>query len=77
MASDPESAPLPPRSRALVRYALLLTRTPQRVTAADLISLRDAGFGDPGIHDAASVTAYFNFVNRIAAGLGVEQEHEP
>lgn len=60
-----------------MRYALLLTRTPQQVTAADLIPLREAGFGDPGIHDAASVTAYFNFANRIAAGLGVEREREP
>ncbi len=77
MVTNPESAPLPPRARALVRYALLLTRTPQRVTAADLIPLRDAGLGDPGIHDAASVTAYFNFVNRIAAGLGVALEGEP
>jgi alkylhydroperoxidase family enzyme len=77
VTSDPESAPLPPRARALVRHALLLTRTPQRVTAADLIPLRDAGFGDPGMNDAASVTSYFNFVNRIAAGLGVEREREP
>jgi uncharacterized peroxidase-related enzyme len=73
---DPESAPLPPRTRALVRYALLLTRTPERVTAADLLPLREAGLGDAGIHDAACVTAYFNFVNRVAAGLGVELEPE-
>lgn len=44
------------------------------MTAADVDRLRAAGLGDGGIHDAAAVTAYFNFVNRIALGLGVELE---
>ena len=34
----------------------------------------DAGLGDAAIHDAACVVACFNFVNRIALGLGVELE---
>ena len=42
--------------------------------AAPVRALRDSGLGDGGIHDAAAVTAYFNFVNRIALGLGVELE---
>lgn len=36
--------------------------------------LRAVGLSDEGIHSAAAVTAYFNFVNRIALGLGVELE---
>jgi hypothetical protein len=32
------------------------------------------GFSDEAIHNAACVTAYFNFVKRIASGLGVELE---
>ncbi len=42
----------------------------------DLTSLRVAGLTDAGIHDAAAITAYFNFVNRVAQGLGVELEGE-
>lgn len=71
---DPEAAPLAPRARALVRYALRLTRAPAEVTEEDVAALREAGLGDAGVHDAACVVAYFNFVNRIAEGLGVELE---
>lgn len=55
-------------------YALKLTRTPADVVQEDVASLREAGLSDRAIHDAAAVTAYFNFVNRIALGLGVELE---
>lgn len=44
------------------------------MTGDDVAALREAGLGDPGIHDAAAVVAYFNFVNRIADGLGVQLE---
>jgi alkylhydroperoxidase family enzyme len=37
-------------------------------------ALRDAGLDDRGIHDLAAVAAYFNFVNRLASGLGVDLE---
>ncbi len=44
---------------------------------ADTDRLREAGLTDEAIHDAASIVAYFNFVNRIALGLGVELETGP
>ncbi len=62
------------RLRALCGYALLLTRTPAAVTETDLAPLRAAGFDDRAIVDANQVVAYFNYVNRIADGLGVELE---
>ncbi len=73
---DPATAPLDQRRHALVDYALKLTRTPQSVAEEDIAALRSAGFSDSAIHDAAAVTAYFNFVNRMALGLGVELEPE-
>lgn len=76
LEADPDTAPLGARSRALVTYALRLTRTPHAVVARDLTPLREAGLSDRGIHDLATVVAYFNFVNRIAEGLGVALEEE-
>ncbi len=56
----------------LVDYALKLTKAPDAVGPLDVAALRSRGLGDAAIHDAACVAAYFNFVNRIALGLGVE-----
>jgi uncharacterized peroxidase-related enzyme len=59
-----------------VNYALKLTLHPQEVTEHDLAPLREAGLADSAIHDVAAITAYFNFVNRLASGLGVALEEE-
>lgn len=74
LRSDPAGAALTPRQRALVDYALKLTLRPAEMVEADVAALRAAGLSDAGIHDAAAVAAYFNFVNRIALGLGVSLE---
>jgi alkylhydroperoxidase family enzyme len=31
---------------------------------------------DAGIHDAIQVIAFFNYINRVAEGVGVEAEPE-
>ena len=41
------------------------------MTESDLDELRAAGLSDRDILDVTLITAYFNFVNRIAQGLGV------
>lgn len=64
------------RSRVLCRYALRLTGSPESMQEEDLRPLRDAGLGDRAIVDANQVVAYFNYVNRIAHGLGVALESE-
>lgn len=55
-------------------HAVKLTHTPTAVGPADLDLLRAAGFDDRAIHDATQVIAYFNYVTRVAEGLGVEPE---
>lgn len=74
LAISPVEARLPDRARALVSYALKLTRAPTRMSEVDLAPLRLAGLSDRGIHDAVAVVGYFNFVNRLAEGLGVALE---
>ncbi len=74
LLDDPAKATLPPRSRAMVDYALKLTDTPAAVRRADVEALRTAGLDDRGILDVAQVVGYFAFVNRLADGLGVPLE---
>ncbi len=39
-----------------------------------MLALREGGFSDRDIVDANQVVAYYNYVNRVAEGLGVEVE---
>jgi uncharacterized peroxidase-related enzyme len=74
VAGDPAQAALAPRARALVNYAIRLTRSPATTTEDHVAALRTAGLSDGAIHDTACVVAYYNFVNRVASGLGVQLE---
>lgn len=71
---DPRGAALPPRWRALADLAVSLTERPAGVAEAALLRLRDAGLTDAGVHDAVTIIAYFNFVNRLAEGFHVPLE---
>ena len=73
---DYREADLPPPVRALCDYAVKLTRRPAAVGAADVETLRRHGWNDVAIHDAIQVIAYFNYINRIAEGVGVGPEPE-
>ena len=74
--TDYRTADLTPADRALCDYAMKLTKDPGAMTDTDVEALRTHGFDDIAIHDAAQVTAYFNYINRIADGLGVDLEPE-
>lgn len=76
IADDYTGAPLSQRERAILNYAAKLTRSPAKMEEADLGAMRKAGLTDVSILDAAMITAYFAYVNRIADGLGVAIESD-
>ena len=67
---------LEPRLSNIVRHAEKLTSAPSAMTESDLGELRAVGLSDQDILDLSLVVAYFNFVNRIALGLGVDYTPE-
>ena len=58
----------------MLKFSTRLTRHPDQVRREDLEELRRQGFSDSQLLDIVQVVAYFNFVNRMADGLGVELE---
>ncbi|MDH3305137.1 MAG: peroxidase-related enzyme [Gammaproteobacteria bacterium] len=62
---------LEPRLSNIVRHAEKLTTAPVAMTESDLDELRTEGLSDRDILDLTLIVSYFNFVNRVALGLGV------
>lgn len=57
--------------RAMLDYAAKLTRHAWKVTPEDVEELRRVGFGDRGILQINLIASWFNYINRVADGLGV------
>lgn len=69
---DYRTADLTAQQLAMANYARRLTSAPASVSESDVSELRATGFSDRQILDVNLIVSYFNFVNRIATGLGVE-----
>jgi uncharacterized peroxidase-related enzyme len=62
--------------RALCDFAVLMTCEPARVSQGDVDRLRGHGWSDAAIHDAIQVVSFFNYINRVADAVGIEDEPE-
>ena len=65
-----------PEDQAMIDYAVKLTRNPSSVLESGIKTLREHNFSDEAILNINLTTSYFNFVNRVAEGLGVEYSKE-
>lgn len=71
---DYRQARLDAKTRALLDYAVRLTRNPSEPGRAGVEALRAAGWMDEEILTAAHIIGFFNYYVRLADGLGVEPE---
>ncbi len=76
VADDFRQAELSPIEQALAQAAWKLTVQPWRWGAEDVQSLRQAGLDDQAIHEAVQVIGYFNYINRVCDGLGIDLEKD-
>ena len=60
----------------LCHYAKELTRNPNHKNEESIQKLKNLGLEDRAILDATLVISYFNFVNRIVLGLGLNVNKE-
>jgi uncharacterized peroxidase-related enzyme len=68
---DHRQAALSAQDRAMLDYVVLVTKQPAAITRQDHEHLRQAGFDDRGILQITLITAWFNYINRVADALGV------
>jgi len=72
LKTDPANAPLDPQDKAMIDCALKLTREPATMKREDLECLQQYGFSEEQTVDIVLITCLFNFMDRLADGLGVE-----
>ncbi len=71
---DYREADLDTADRAMLDYVRKLTLAPASTSEADIMALREAGFGDKAILEINQIAGFFAWCNRTVDGLGVELE---
>jgi len=74
LQADFRTAPIDNHERAILEYAVKLTKDATKITRDDHEKLRGAGFDDQGILQITLIAAWFNYVNRVADALGVGRD---
>ena len=70
ITQDYRRAGLDPRTRAMLDYAIKITRSSVDCGEADIEALRGHGFSTEDIYDIINTAAIYNFNNRVANAAG-------
>lgn len=73
---DFRSIPIEDKLSILLRYAEMLTINPAHIGQSFIDEIKTFGWSDEDLLLVNLIISYFNFVNRIALGLGVEFSEE-
>lgn len=76
LLTDLSTAEVDDRVRPLLSYLGKLTRDPSKVSPVDARAVLAAGWDERALHDAVSVCALFNFMNRFVNGLGITADDD-
>ncbi len=69
-------APISPKQKQMLAFALKVSRTPERIDAADYAALKEHGYDDEDILDITGVTAFFGLSNRMAIVMNMQANTE-
>ena len=59
---------------AMCNFAKKLTETPNQIDIHDIELLKNYSLSDKDISQIVQIIAYFNYINRVADGLGLKAE---
>jgi uncharacterized peroxidase-related enzyme len=76
LLENPAKAPIDARMKPILSFARKLTLTPSRMSQEDADQVFAEGWDEQALHDAVSVCALFNFMNRLVEGLGIKTNSE-
>ena len=70
IAQDYRRAGLDEKTRAMLDYAIKITRTPVDCDEADIEKLRGLGFSLDDVYDIITTASVYNYNNRVAEAAG-------
>ncbi len=76
IAVNHHKADITPRQKAMLDFALKVSRDSADVAEADFAALRAHGFGDEDIWDIGAITAFFGLSNRMASVTSMRPNDE-
>jgi len=76
IAVNYRKADITPRQRAMLDFAMKVSRAAEEVSDADFAALAAHGFSDDDIWDIAAISAFFALSNRIANVTGMRANNE-
>ena len=74
IAEDWRSSRLSAEQITLCKFAEKLTKKPGSIGEKDFTNLKKEGFDDKIISEVVQIISYFNYINRVADGLGLSPE---
>ena len=74
LQEDYRTAPISEQDQVMLDYVAQLTRDATRVSRQDHERLRAIGFNDRAILQITLIASWFNYINRVADGLGVGRD---
>ena len=74
LQEDYRTAPISEQDKVMLDYVAQLTRDATRVSRQDHERLRAIGFNNRAILQITLIASWFNYINRVADGLGVGRE---
>ena len=74
IAEDWTTSSISPMQMEICEFAKKLTENPSKVNKKDIELLKSYDLSDKDISQIVQIIAYFNYINRVADGLGLEPE---
>ena len=72
IVTDFQTADIDETTKAILEFAVKVTKTAPTITPADLEHLRNYGLTDEALFAIVEVVGFFCYVNRIADAFGIE-----
>ena len=74
VAENWKDSNLSEKQKAICFLAEKLTLSPGNINSSDIEKLKKVGLDDREVSEAVQVISYYNYINRVADGLGLEPE---